>query len=72
LLLGQPSLKNLQVAAVPIPAAVLAVFIGMRLVRVLPEALFFRLVGRCCQCRPSRSGTGWRSGLMSWRLRSGA
>jgi len=53
LLLGQPSLKNLQVAAVPIPAAVLAVFIGMRLVRVLPEALCFRLVGRCCQCRPS-------------------
>lgn len=43
-LLGQLSPKNLQVAAVLIPAAVLAVFIGVRLVRILPEALFFRLI----------------------------
>jgi len=42
--LGQLNLANLRVAAVLVPAAVLAVFLGVRLVRLLPEVLFFRLV----------------------------
>ena len=42
--LGQLGLENLRVAAMLTPAAVLAVFAGFRLVRILPEALFFRLV----------------------------
>ena len=42
--LGQLSLENLKVAAVLTVPAVLAVFAGMRLVRLLPAALFFRLV----------------------------
>jgi uncharacterized protein len=42
--LGQINLASLQTAAVlAIPAAI-AVFAGVRLVKVLPEALFFRLV----------------------------
>jgi uncharacterized protein len=44
LALGQINLDSLQIAAVlAIPAAA-AVFAGVRLVRILPEALFFRLV----------------------------
>lgn len=42
--LGQLNPANLQVAAVLILPAVAAVFAGLRLVRILPEALFFRLV----------------------------
>lgn len=42
--LGQFSPQNLKVAAILMPAAAGAVFLGVRLVRVLPEALFFRLV----------------------------
>lgn len=42
--LGQLSVANLRVAAVLVPVAVLAVYGGVRLVRVLPEVLFFRLV----------------------------
>ncbi len=42
--LGQLSLENLRVAAVLTVPAVLAVFAGTRLVRLLPPALFFRLV----------------------------
>ena len=42
--LGQFSAENLKVAAMLVPPSVLAVFAGVRLVRVLPEALFFRLV----------------------------
>ena len=42
--LGQFSAQNLKVAAVLMPAAAGAVFLGVRLVRVLPEVLFFRLV----------------------------
>ncbi len=42
--LGQINLDNLKIAAVlAVPAAV-AVFAGVRLVKVLPEALFFRAV----------------------------
>lgn len=42
--LGQLNLSNLKMAAVlAIPAAI-AVFAGVRLVRVMPERLFFRLV----------------------------
>ncbi len=42
--LGQLSAENLHVAAwLALPSA-LAVFLGVRLVRVLPEALFFKLV----------------------------
>ncbi len=42
--LGQLSAENLRVAAVLTLPAVLAVFVGVRLVRILPTALFFRLV----------------------------
>ncbi|MGL6211058.1 MAG: sulfite exporter TauE/SafE family protein [Paracoccaceae bacterium] len=42
--LGQLNPTNLRVAALLVPAAVLAVFIGVRLVRILPEALFFRVI----------------------------
>jgi uncharacterized protein len=42
--LGQINLGSLRVAAVLAVPAVLAVFAGVRLVRVIPEALFFRVV----------------------------
>ncbi|MEY4984976.1 MAG: hypothetical protein RIR62_3242 [Pseudomonadota bacterium] len=42
--LGQFSAQNLHVAVLLMPAAALAVLAGVRLVRLLPEALFFRLV----------------------------
>ncbi len=42
--LGQFSSENLHVAVLLMPAAAVAVFAGVRLVRVLPEALFFKLV----------------------------
>jgi len=42
--LGQLGLDNLRVAAVLIPVAALAVFVGVRLVKVLPEKRFFQLV----------------------------
>lgn len=42
--LGQFSAENLHVAVLLMPAAALAVLLGVRLVRILPEALFFRLV----------------------------
>lgn len=42
--LGQLNLANLHVAALLVPVAVLAVYAGFRLVRVLPEKRFFHLV----------------------------
>lgn len=42
--LGQLSVSNLQVAAMLAVPASLAVFAGVRLVRVLPEQLFFKLI----------------------------
>ena len=42
--LGQINMGSLQVAAVLAVPAALAVFAGVRLVKVIPEALFFRLV----------------------------
>lgn len=42
--LGQFSADNLHVAVLLMPVAAVAVFAGVRLVRVLPEALFFKLV----------------------------
>ena len=42
--LGQLSLANLKIAAVLLLPATLAVFIGVRLVRVIPHALFFKLI----------------------------
>lgn len=42
--LGQVSAANLQVAAWLTIPATLAVFAGVRLVRIIPEAVFFRLV----------------------------
>lgn len=42
--LGQFSPGNLKVAAMLMPAAAIAVFAGVRLVRVLPEKLFFQIV----------------------------
>lgn len=42
--LGQLSVENLEVAAVLMPAAAMAVFAGVVLVKALPEAVFFRIV----------------------------
>ncbi len=42
--LGQLNLENLEMAAVLSVPAVVAVFAGVRLVKVMPERLFFRLV----------------------------
>lgn len=42
--LSQFSSDNLHVAVLLMPVAAVAVFTGVRLVRVLPEALFFKLV----------------------------
>ena len=42
--LGQLSLGNLKVAAILALPAVIAVFVGVRLVQMMPEKLFFRLV----------------------------
>ena len=42
--LGQFSLENLQVAVMLMPAAALAVFGGARLVKVIPEKLFFQII----------------------------
>lgn len=42
--LGQFSSENLHVSVLLMPVAALAVFVGVRLVRVLPEVLFFKLV----------------------------
>lgn len=42
--LGQINVASLQTAAVLAVPAAFAVFIGVRLVKVLPEALFFRLI----------------------------
>ncbi len=42
--LGQFSPQNLKVAAILMPAAAGAVFLGVHLVRILPERLFFRLI----------------------------
>jgi len=42
--LGQLSPENLKAAAVLMPAALLAVWAGLRLVKVIPEALFYKLI----------------------------
>ena len=42
--LGQLNIANLQVAAVLVLPAVAAVFVGLRLVKIIPEAVFFRIV----------------------------
>jgi uncharacterized protein len=42
--LGQLSMGNLRVAAVLALPAIIAVFAGVRLVKLMPEKLFFRLV----------------------------
>lgn len=42
--LGQLSAQNLKVAAMLVPVAAVSVLAGVRLVRILPQALFFRLV----------------------------
>lgn len=42
--LGQFSSENLHIAMMLMPVAAVAVFIGVRLVRILPEVLFFRLI----------------------------
>jgi len=42
--LGQLDAANLRVAALLMPVAAAAVLAGVRLVRILPEKLFFRLV----------------------------
>ncbi len=42
--LGQLSFANLEKAAILVVPAILAVFAGVRLVKIIPEALFFQLV----------------------------
>ncbi|MGB8811791.1 MAG: sulfite exporter TauE/SafE family protein, partial [Paracoccaceae bacterium] len=42
--LGQFSVSNLKVAAILMAPAALAVFAGVKMVRMLPEKLFFTLV----------------------------
>lgn len=42
--LGQFSVENLKVAVMLMPAAALAVFGGAKLVRVIPEKLFFQII----------------------------
>lgn len=42
--LGQLSVANLKVAVMLMPVAALAVFGGVRVVRLLPEALFYRII----------------------------
>jgi hypothetical protein len=42
--LGQLNAANLRLAAMLMPPAALSVWLGVRLVRVIPEALFYRLV----------------------------
>lgn len=42
--LGQFSAANLKVAVLLMPAAAVAVFAGVRLVKILPERLFFQIV----------------------------
>ena len=42
--LGQFSLENLKVAALLMPAAAVAVFGGAKLVKVIPEKLFFQII----------------------------
>ncbi|MES2665923.1 MAG: sulfite exporter TauE/SafE family protein [Pseudomonadota bacterium] len=42
--LGQLSLANLEIAVLLMPAAAVSVFLGVRLVRWLPEAVFFKAV----------------------------
>lgn len=42
--LGQFTPGNLQVAAMLMPAAAVAVFAGVRLVKIVPERLFFRVI----------------------------
>lgn len=42
--LGQLSIANLAVAVLLMPAAAIAVFVGVRLVKWLPEVLFFKAV----------------------------
>lgn len=42
--LGQVNFENLKIAALLMPLAVASVFLGVKLVKVLPEKLFFRVV----------------------------
>jgi uncharacterized membrane protein YfcA len=42
--LGQLSVDNLEIAALLFPFGIAATFAGVRLVRILPEVLFYRLV----------------------------
>lgn len=42
--LGQLSAANLKAAALLVPVALIAVWAGLRLIKVIPEALFYRLI----------------------------
>ncbi|RMC32399.1 sulfite exporter TauE/SafE family protein [Paracoccus alkanivorans] len=42
--LGQLSPANLKVAAVLTPVALVSVWVGLRLVRIIPQALFYKLI----------------------------
>lgn len=43
-LLGQLNLDNLRTAALLAPVAVVATFVGVKLTRIIPEVLFYRLI----------------------------
>lgn len=42
--LGQLSVANLKAAAVLTPVVLISVWVGLRLVRIIPEALFYKLI----------------------------
>lgn len=42
--LGQLSFASLKVAAILMPVALVSVWIGLRLVRIIPQALFYKLI----------------------------
>ncbi|MBU2958533.1 sulfite exporter TauE/SafE family protein [Paracoccus sp. 1_MG-2023] len=43
-MLGQLSAPNLGTAAVLMPASLVAVWVGLRIVRIIPQALFYKLI----------------------------
>ncbi len=62
--LGQLSFESLKVGAILAPASVVSVFIGVRIVKWLPEKVFFTLINWALSCcRSSFSTTGYPSQL---------
>lgn len=42
--LGQLSLANLEAAAILTPVALVSVWVGLRIVRIIPQELFYKLI----------------------------